>query len=72
MKHQGGSRQFEIVISRECHRNHRYLCDKERFQVCVRDVAGRDEQEFVGPVEQQEGIDEIGVFGYHHPLVTEG
>ncbi len=48
------------------------MSHEEIFQVSVLDVACRNEQELVRPVEQQEGVNEIRVFGYYHPQITGG
>ncbi len=49
---QNGPRQFEIVVRLERRRDLRYLSHEEGFQVGVRDVAGRHEQELVRSLEQ--------------------
>lgn len=72
MEDQGSSRQFEVVVRLESRRDCRYLSYEKVFQIGVRDVTGRDEQELERSVEQQKRVNEIPVFGYHHPRGTGG
>lgn len=72
MEDQGGPCQFEVFVRLERRCDHRYLRHEEVFQVCIRNVAGRDQQKLVRSVEQQKGVHEIRVFGYHDAEITGG
>ena len=70
MKDQGIPGKFKVFVGFERHRDCRQLTHEEVFQVGVRYIAGRDQQELMRSVNQQEGVDEIRVSSYYHSSVV--
>lgn len=64
-----GAIDFDKGAGFEARRQVSEVGEKEGGKFSIRDIPGRDEQQFPGSLPQEEGMDEIGIFRYHDPPV---
>ena len=72
MDNQGGSRQLHEIATAGRNNNGVKVWEQYCYQFRVCDVAGRDEQQFFGTMNQQKGVYEVRIFGDDDTLFVFG